>query len=107
MMGTCIRRATHCRTATGPASSSVSACRTRTEAQGGTRRMTQHITGRRRDRSAVLCAALGALVVALGSLPAGAQCAGDCGRDGRVTVSEVVTMVNIALDVTPASACVP
>jgi hypothetical protein len=32
-------------------------------------------------------------------------CIGDCNGDGRVTVDEVVTGVNIALGVVPASAC--
>lgn len=35
----------------------------------------------------------------------GTTCVGDCNGDGQVTVDEVVTGVNIALGVVPASAC--
>jgi hypothetical protein len=40
--------------------------------------------------------------------PARAQgvCAGDCGGDGPVTVDELLTMVNIALDAAPLTGCV-
>jgi len=34
-----------------------------------------------------------------------AECTGDCGVDGTVTVDEILTMVNMALDSTDASAC--
>jgi len=34
-----------------------------------------------------------------------AACKGDCGGDGQVTVDEVITLVNIALDSAQASAC--
>ncbi|MEO8603128.1 MAG: hypothetical protein ABI629_11185 [bacterium] len=41
------------------------------------------------------------------SLPARAQpsCAGDCGNDGPVTIEELLSLVNIALDAAPLSAC--
>ena len=45
------------------------------------------------------------LALTLGSASARALCPGDCNGDGVVTVNEVVTMVNIALGVLPASAC--
>jgi len=38
------------------------------------------------------------------ALPAPA-CAGDCGRDGMVTIEEVITLVTIANDNAPAAAC--
>ena len=47
-------------------------------------------------------AGLGASVLL--SAPALA-CAGDCNGDGEVTVNELITMVNIALDNQPISAC--
>ncbi len=37
--------------------------------------------------------------------PTPAVCAGDCDRDGRVTIADVVTMVAIALDEAPVSQC--
>ncbi len=33
------------------------------------------------------------------------QCVGDCGGDGAVTVDEVLTLVNIALDLLPQASC--
>ncbi len=53
---------------------------------------------------AVLLAAVLALV-APPSVPA-LQCAGDCGGDGPVSVDELTTLVAIALERMPASACV-
>jgi cysteine-rich repeat protein len=50
-------------------------------------------------------AALGALLVILGATPVAAQCVGDCGGNGAVTVNEIITMVNIALEAAPISAC--
>src|ERR1700687_2046780 len=38
--------------------------------------------------------------------PATAQCVGDCDGSGDVTVNELITMVNIALNLQPLSACV-
>jgi hypothetical protein len=35
----------------------------------------------------------------------GKTCVGDCGSDGEVTVNELITGVNMALGVTPLSAC--
>ena len=32
-------------------------------------------------------------------------CVGDCNGSGQVTVDEILTMVNIALDFTPITAC--
>lgn len=40
-----------------------------------------------------------------GGCPTRAPCAGDCNRDGVVTVDEMIRMVNIALRSTPASDC--
>jgi hypothetical protein len=37
--------------------------------------------------------------------PIGAACVGDCNGDGDVTVNELVSMVNIALETTPVSQC--
>jgi len=34
-------------------------------------------------------------------------CVGDCNGDGTVTINEIITGVNIALDVSPMSACPP
>ena len=46
------------------------------------------------------------LVMAVGFRPAvGAACTGDCDNDGTVTVSELITGVNIALGTMLASAC--
>jgi hypothetical protein len=42
----------------------------------------------------------GALVILLSP-----PCAGDCNDDGTVTIDEILTMVNIALGNTPATAC--
>jgi hypothetical protein len=36
-----------------------------------------------------------------------AQCGGDCGGDGEVTVDELITIVNIALEVTAITVCPP
>jgi hypothetical protein len=35
----------------------------------------------------------------------GSSCVGDCNNDGSVTVDEIITGVNVALGVAPASAC--
>ncbi|HVO27133.1 MAG TPA: hypothetical protein VMW56_26275 [Candidatus Margulisiibacteriota bacterium] len=37
--------------------------------------------------------------------PSGAQCTGDCDDDDQVSVGEVITGVNIALDITPLTEC--
>jgi hypothetical protein len=44
-------------------------------------------------------------VLVLAATSAGAQCAGDCGADGVVTVDEVITGVNIALGTTSVEQC--
>jgi hypothetical protein len=46
-----------------------------------------------------------ALVLSLSGSPLAAQCVGDCGGDGEVTIDELLLMVNIALDNTPAPQC--
>lgn len=48
-----------------------------------------------------------ACAVLLWTFPSGAraQCVGDCGGDGDVTVDEIITMVNIALGAQPTSNC--
>lgn len=47
------------------------------------------------------------LALAAAAAPrAHAECAGDCGGDGSVTVNELITGVNIALGAVPASQCV-
>lgn len=50
---------------------------------------------------------LAAVVLCGGTAPrtAGAVCVGDCSGDCRVTVNEIVTIVNIALGSAPLSAC--
>ncbi|MFN8640513.1 MAG: hypothetical protein U0802_02170 [Candidatus Binatia bacterium] len=53
--------------------------------------------------SRFLLAALAAIVLA--APRAQAACAGDCNGDGMVTVSELITGVNIALGSTPAAQC--
>lgn len=45
------------------------------------------------------------LALVLAAAPVRAQCPGDCDGDGIVTVADVITVVNIALGVLPASAC--
>jgi len=40
-----------------------------------------------------------------GAGPAAAACVGDCSGNGEVTVNELVTMVNIALETAPVSQC--
>src|SRR5690242_13105303 len=46
------------------------------------------------------------LAVLLAATPGHAQtCVGDCGNQGRVTVSDMVLGVNIVLEIQPASAC--
>ena len=55
----------------------------------------QHVVG-----SLLMSVAFCALAV-----PSGAQCIGDCNDDDQVTVDEVITGVNIALDVTPLTEC--
>jgi cysteine-rich repeat protein len=49
--------------------------------------------------SLLLCGALAA--------PSGAVCTGDCNGNGKVTVDELISMVNIALGNTAISACMP
>ena len=51
--------------------------------------------------------AVAATAASLAGRPAEAQAplVGDCNGDGRVTVNEVVTIVNVDLGVAPASAC--
>jgi hypothetical protein len=51
--------------------------------------------------------ALCSLVVTIlvGAHPAGAACVGDCNGNGEVTVNELVSMVNIALETAPVSQC--
>ena len=61
-------------------------------------------------RFVFLCVALGGQM-ALGQGPAAAigaaaECVGDCNQDGKVTVDELVTMVDIALGDTSFAACV-
>jgi hypothetical protein len=46
-----------------------------------------------------------ALLLLSTSAHAAPQCVGDCNGDGRVTVAEIVTNVNIALGTTALSAC--
>lgn len=51
---------------------------------------------------------IGALVMAVQLIGAGlahAACAGDCNGDRQVTVNELIVMVNVALEATPASQC--
>ena len=45
------------------------------------------------------------LALLLGTAAASAQCTGDCNRDGRVTVAELVRAVNVALGSTPIAMC--
>ena len=52
-------------------------------------------------RSLVMAVALSTALAA----PSGAQCTGDCNDDNQVTVDEVITGVNIALENTPLTAC--
>jgi hypothetical protein len=53
-------------------------------------------------------AAVGLLLL-LGTLPPSvrATCTGDCSGDSEVTVDEIITMVNIALDTAPVANCLP
>jgi hypothetical protein len=51
-----------------------------------------------------LAAAL-AVGVALRCGAANAQCTGDCNRDGEVTIDEIITGVNIGLDLAPVALC--
>lgn len=46
-----------------------------------------------------------ALGIALASAPAQAQCVGDCGGNGDVSISDLITGVNISLGSQPVSAC--
>ena len=41
----------------------------------------------------------------IGTVAVSGACAGDCGGNGEVTVEEVITAVNIALDVVSLAAC--
>lgn len=41
---------------------------------------------------------LGLLVLIAGAVPAAGQCCGDCGGDGQVTINDLVTAVNNALE---------
>ena len=43
--------------------------------------------------------------IARAAAPPDCTCAGDCNRDGRVTVAELVVLVKIDLGVAPTSAC--
>lgn len=43
--------------------------------------------------------------VAVGDVPGGCGCVGDCDGDGTVTISEILTMARIALGGAPVSAC--
>ncbi|MDX2166009.1 MAG: hypothetical protein SF182_03065 [Deltaproteobacteria bacterium] len=72
--------------------------------QGSTRRAEMARTRGSRPARAAL---LGALALALAAPPAGADtpCVGDCGNAGQVTVSDMVTGVNIVLGALPPSAC--
>lgn len=45
------------------------------------------------------------MVGTLASAPADAQCVGDCDADGRVRIENLITGVNIALELVPVSAC--
>jgi hypothetical protein len=45
------------------------------------------------------------VAVANGSIIASPLCPGDCGRDGQVTIDELITMVNIALGTRSVSEC--
>jgi hypothetical protein len=59
-----------------------------------------------RTRTSFICVA--ALLLAVLSAPAGARaqlCAGDCNRDGLVSINELITAVNIALGNSPLSGC--
>jgi pimeloyl-ACP methyl ester carboxylesterase len=49
--------------------------------------------------------AFAAVLLVTPSSPAAAQCIGDCNGDHAVTIDELVTLVNIALDTAPPSAC--
>src|SRR5262245_53598163 len=40
-----------------------------------------------------------------GSVAAQPLCVGDCDGDGTVTIDEILTMVNVALDALPSTAC--
>ena len=55
-------------------------------------------------RAAVIVAVAG--VIALPERAAGTVCVGDCNRDAAVTVNELVTMVDIALETADPSTCV-
>jgi len=60
-------------------------------------------------RSMVISLAL-VLLASIGpsaAVAAAPSCVGDCGGDNRVTVDELVTGVNIALDNLPVSSCLP
>ena len=46
-----------------------------------------------------------AVLITCSAGAAHAQCVGDCGDDGRVTINELIIGVNIALERQPASAC--
>jgi hypothetical protein len=52
-------------------------------------------------------AATALLLLALQPVTAVAVCVGDCSEDGRVTVDEVLTMVNAALGLVHVSTCLP
>lgn len=63
------------------------------------------LTGRS-HRAFVCIAALGCLLLAAPPTRAATVCQGDCGRDGEVTVNELVTMVNVSLEVAEVNTCV-
>ena len=53
----------------------------------------------------VLCSLGLTTLLHAGAGPAAAACIGDCSGNGEVTVNELVTMVNIALETAPPSQC--
>jgi hypothetical protein len=57
--------------------------------------------------STALARAAFAAALLLHAAGAAAQCLGDCNRDGRVTIAELVSGVNVALGASPLSACRP
>ena len=67
----------------------------------------KHCPWRGHCRTVVPAAAIVATLMAglLTARVTSAQCAGDCHADGRVTIDELVTMVNVALNIAPAIAC--
>lgn len=70
----------------------------RTKAPGGVSRRTVRMYW-----SAVLL--VGMVLVALGGRAGAQLCIGDCDGDGRVTVNELITGVNVELGIAPLDAC--